>query len=419
MTRRMMPAFLVLSCVSALAAPQLYDGFDYTVGEMLDGKTNAVYNLTWAASTGSGTRLTINTAQLSYPGLADATGHSVHVPQNSSGRVNRIGVGGAYTSGTLYYSLLMRVSDVASLPANNTGIFIAGFNNSAPECGGAVTQAVVRLNLRKSLTDAAKFQIGTRTNQATPCTTQNPPVTVNDVQWYPTELVPSEDVYFIVGRYTLNPNTAFDDEAAMWINPPLGTFGADTAPAPTLTHTGCDGGRAADCAGNAANQDPSPVVQNFFLRTIISSTASAGIIVDEVRIGETWADVTPPSGTPPLGGCCVPGGFGTGTCSVTSQENCENTLGGTYLGDHVGCGFQNANCGSFCPAIYGDTDGDGDVDQADYGRFQECFSGSGLYGPGCACFDRNNDLVINGTDYLTFSNCASGPHIPASETCDD
>mgnify|MGYP003346391826 CR=1 FL=1 len=34
--------------------------------------------------------------------------------------------------------------------------------------------------------------------------------------------------------------------------------------------------------------------------------------------------------------------------------------------------------------MWGDFDGDGDVDQADFGRFQACFSGSGTgYGPGC------------------------------------
>lgn len=65
-----------------------------------------------------------------------------------------------------------------------------------------------------------------------------------------------------------------------------------------------------------------------------------------------------------------------------------------------------------------DFDGDGDVDQSDFGRFQRCLSGPGIVvGPACkdADFDGDNDVDQN--DFGTFQECMSGAGVPSDPTC--
>ncbi|MBP7936902.1 MAG: hypothetical protein KA354_19850 [Phycisphaerae bacterium] len=70
---------------------------------------------------------------------------------------------------------------------------------------------------------------------------------------------------------------------------------------------------------------------------------------------------------------------------------------------------------------FADADGDGDVDQVDFGTFQTCFTGStppsGPLGL-CKCFDRDNYGVGNGAvdaaDLAEFAKCYTGAMIPWS-----
>ena len=77
-----------------------------------------------------------------------------------------------------------------------------------------------------------------------------------------------------------------------------------------------------------------------------------------------------------------------------------------------------------CSDPFADADGDGDVDQEDFGSWQACFTGpDGGILAGCECFDRDNDGAGDGDvdpdDLDAFEACASGPGIPANDTCDD
>ncbi|MHC4442259.1 MAG: LVIVD repeat-containing protein [Planctomycetota bacterium] len=65
------------------------------------------------------------------------------------------------------------------------------------------------------------------------------------------------------------------------------------------------------------------------------------------------------------------------------------------------------------PDIPGDTDGDEDVDQEDFGRFQACLSGDGvLYEEGCEYADLDTDLDVDGDDFIIFNGCMGGPNNP-------
>jgi hypothetical protein len=61
----------------------------------------------------------------------------------------------------------------------------------------------------------------------------------------------------------------------------------------------------------------------------------------------------------------------------------------------------------------GDFDGDGDVDQADFGHLQSCLTGSSLpAGPACADADLNTDGEIKPDDVAIFLDCVGGASQP-------
>lgn len=70
--------------------------------------------------------------------------------------------------------------------------------------------------------------------------------------------------------------------------------------------------------------------------------------------------------------------------------------------------------------IPGDFDGDSDVDQEDFGRFQACLTGiAGGVPAGCerANLDFDNDVDKN--DYQKFFHCLTGPNLPGEADCAD
>lgn len=66
-----------------------------------------------------------------------------------------------------------------------------------------------------------------------------------------------------------------------------------------------------------------------------------------------------------------------------------------------------------------DFDRDSDVDQADFGRFQACFSGAGTpqNDPACDGAKLDADADVDGDDFGIFQRCLSGPNIPADPNC--
>ncbi len=86
--------------------------------------------------------------------------------------------------------------------------------------------------------------------------------------------------------------------------------------------------------------------------------------------------------------------------------------------DEVALTFTPAPCNS--PPM--DADGDGDVDQEDFGVVQACVTGDGdpdgAFVPGnCHCFDVDDDFDVDQPDLDAFAQCASGPTVPADPTC--
>jgi hypothetical protein len=67
----------------------------------------------------------------------------------------------------------------------------------------------------------------------------------------------------------------------------------------------------------------------------------------------------------------------------------------------------------------GDFDGDGDVDQDDFGYFQRCFTGSGngQTEPACQAARLDEDIDVDGDDFTIFQGCLSGAGVPSDAEC--
>ncbi|UCD28288.1 MAG: PKD domain-containing protein [Planctomycetota bacterium] len=70
-------------------------------------------------------------------------------------------------------------------------------------------------------------------------------------------------------------------------------------------------------------------------------------------------------------------------------------------------------------AAIADFNYDGDVDQEDFGHFQECMTGTGEGPPaiGCEDADLDNDDDVDMEDFTRFQDCMSGADIPADVNC--
>lgn len=75
-------------------------------------------------------------------------------------------------------------------------------------------------------------------------------------------------------------------------------------------------------------------------------------------------------------------------------------------------------CKCYPHVLWADQDDDGDVDSADFGVFQACFSGADSAAPACGCLDRNNDGLVNRADFADyFIKCVGGPSLPVPAGC--
>jgi hypothetical protein len=171
------------------------------------------------------------------------------------------------TSGTLYFSCALKVISLGAF--SSTGGYIAGFNNSRGTQSGTPTVLGTRILMRSA--GAAAFSLGVAKN------------TTNTTEWvWATNVFSAGETIFVAGSYTFNSNSSTDDVAALWINPDPITFAAASPPTATLT--------LANGADIAMNQIASFV---FLQRGLNNPNQPAIVVVDELRIGRSWAGIAP------------------------------------------------------------------------------------------------------------------------------
>jgi hypothetical protein len=239
-------------------------GTSYTTGANLIGQTDAAGQSWFQAGPGGNPQPTIAAGDLTVPGLYSAGGgqSAAFGGNGTSARLNlSIGAGGIL-SGTVYYSFAVKLTDLTAL--NTAGVFWAGFNNTQGSQTTTPGTIVSRVVTRSA--GAGLYNIGLDKASGTPSSF------VWDSGNYTTS-----DTVFLVGSYTFNTGTTSDDVSQLWINPNAATFGAGSAPGGFLSSTaGTDIARVA----------------SFVLFDRNANEPTAGV-VDDVRFGLSWADVTP------------------------------------------------------------------------------------------------------------------------------
>ncbi|MBI4581931.1 MAG: hypothetical protein HY718_19695 [Planctomycetes bacterium] len=108
---------------------------------------------------------------------------------------------------------------------------------------------------------------------------------------------------------------------------------------------------------------------------------------------------------PSKGACCHRPSL---ECTLEFPGDCD----GEWLGPETVC----TRC---CPKPFSDADQDGDVDAADFARFQACLNtGGGAILAGCECWDQDENGLVEETDFIHgFVNCGTGAEIPADPDC--
>ena len=222
-----------------------YEPINYTVGDSLQVQTN------WTALN-SGDPLMITSGNLTYTGLSTPTGNKFSFDGAGRDAAKQFT---QQTSGTIYYSFPINITALGSL--NTTGGYFTGFNEgTGTNFGGTVW----------TRQDGSGFDLGI-----------NPRTTAANTVWSSgTQTV--NTTLFVVISYEIVTGSA-NDVVNLWLNPSPAYFGASTPPSATLTATNTTGTDLTNVNRIIIRQD--------------ATTATPFIEMDELRIGTTWASVTP------------------------------------------------------------------------------------------------------------------------------
>ncbi|MXN90741.1 T9SS type A sorting domain-containing protein [Flavobacterium sp. Sd200] len=267
-----------------------YDGLDYTVGESLPAQTAGG----WILNQSSSSDMLITEGSLSYSGLAASTGNKVAF---SGGGEDAIKTFTQTTSGTVYYSYILNVTDVSSA----TGYFAGLLPNSVATVSAAPGSGSIAATVWvKPSANTGFFNIGfsARANQTTVGTS------ATNLQYSSTDL-PLNTPVLIVVSYQMVSGSG-NDVCNLWVNPVPGIA------EPTYTFTATPTTDIADVSG-------------FFIKQN-GNSSTPGVEMDELRFGLTWDDVTP----------AAPAGVVTPTLVADiTDNNVDNDIDITFTDDAV------------------------------------------------------------------------------------
>jgi hypothetical protein len=292
--------FIAFSGAPAFANLLIYEPFDYTSGNAIIGQSDPyapVGGPTWAdAGTPTSPVHQVATGSLTGPsGFPASIGNSGSLMNADNTEYGRMNLGSQYgPNATLYYSLLLDVPSTSGLTtansnanANNDGII--AFNNNATGSTKPNTWAG-ELTMRLGAT-ASTFDLGIRAS-----------TTVGGTTYWSADLTPGTTYLLVVG-FTEGATAGSGGLSSLWINPNSSTFGAASAPT-------ADGSTVGTYSTTAANDHTSSLILGA---GIAAGADPSQTLVDEIRVGTTWADVTavPEPATVALAGLSLLGLIGS------------------------------------------------------------------------------------------------------------
>ena len=252
--------FIMAFGFSVLGMGQLlYENFNYAPPAYIGGNLGDVGSSSNNWTTHSITPLQTTTidvidGNLSYTGLATSSGYKLYFFSNANATsrdVNRLftPVG---TPTVMYYSALINVVDNSQI---GTGFdYFFSFGGAS---GSSVTSLFARLHIKSIGTG---FRLGIQNNSGTGATQTEFATTLS-----------FGTTYLVVVKYDLNG--ASNDIASLWVNP--ASLGG------------------AEPAGSVTNASSATQPVAFASLCLRNNLVSPKVEIDEMRVGATWADVTP------------------------------------------------------------------------------------------------------------------------------
>jgi hypothetical protein len=239
----------------------LTETFNYTVPGYIGGNlataSDAVGSNNWfthsnTATTGVGT-IDVTAGSLTYSGLAASTGNKVILPGANSTTPRDVNRAVTTTSKVVYYSVLLNVVDNTQLKTTPDYFMALGATS-----GANVTTLGARLGISSATGTNYRLSI-LNTSGGTPVYIEN----AVDLAFGTT--------YLVVVKYDFS---AALTAATIWVNP--SSLGG-TEPASSV-------------ATNTSGTSTFTVANSITLR---NSANTPKVEIDELRVGTTWADVTP------------------------------------------------------------------------------------------------------------------------------
>ena len=286
----------------------LYESFDYTVPGYIGGNTGATGSssnnwTTHSVTAGQTTTIDLLTGNLGYTGLLSAIGNKVLLFSNANATSRDINRAITTTASTLYYSALINIVDNSQI--NSTGDYFMAIGATS---GTAVTILGARLGI-KSVNTGTNYRLqicntsGTGSNYTELATDLNFGTT-----------------YLVVVKYDISVSPTV---ASLWVNP--STLGG------------------VEPSGSVSNASGIGTFASFASICLRNSATTPKAEIDEIRVGTTFADVTPVgSHTDPPVATFAPAGSATDVLTwvkptITFDEAIKKTDGTAVVdGDLAG-----------------------------------------------------------------------------------
>jgi hypothetical protein len=251
---------IILICfvaISQLLVAQTLESFNFSGLASANG---------WSVHSGtSGFINTINTASdqgnsLSFPGLPMSVGNRLALVAGNAEDINKAVTG---ITGIGYFSFLLKVSDTIGLSTNANGDYFIGFGATS---GASITNLAARTFVKKA--SGNKFQLGIlNTTGGTVAPT------------FGSSLYEIGSTILVVVKLD---NTVSPIAASIYVNPLPGA----AQPAATVTN-------------NQGTSSLSNFASVYIRQHGTAASGTGNLQIDELRIGATWADVTPAGITAP------------------------------------------------------------------------------------------------------------------------
>ncbi len=291
----------------------VYESFSYATGN-LSGKGSPAW-----ATTATGIQVSSGSLDGSGVNLLASIGNKVNIIANGTGvgfnngtKVDFVAAG--VTSGSLYFSFLLKLTDMTGIDTTGVGTPILHLNQR-----GSGTKVVLSILLYNN---AGHVEIGVGKHAAA--------TTILASGFAATgsgSAIEDGAVYLVVAKYQFNAST-LNDTVSLWVNPAsLGTSSEDASPKVSAIGAG-----TADTTGDIG-------------RVYVAGGYNAA--VDEFRFSSTWADVTPTT-------VCTTAGITTPPASQTNLVGSAATFSFAATGSALTNQWQ-ANAGSGFTNIPGAT----------------------------------------------------------------